>query len=127
MLPDDEICYCYHVSMRKLVNFARRERPVHASRMTECLGAGTGCGWCIPFLKKIASDPEHFSVDELTPEQYAERRETYRKTQPRNEFDEQGSEAARQAGKKELPGTQSAETSNHGSTEIPKHGNAETG
>ena len=21
--------------------------------MSECLGAGSGCGWCIPFLKRI--------------------------------------------------------------------------
>ncbi len=88
MQPDDEVCYCYHVSMRKLVNFARRVRPVQASRMTECLGAGTGCGWCIPFLKKIAGDPERFGIVELTPEQYAESRKSYIKTQPRNSFDE---------------------------------------
>jgi len=50
---DDNICYCYHVSMRKLVNFARRERLVRASQMSNCLGAGTGCGWCIPILQKI--------------------------------------------------------------------------
>lgn len=87
MQPDDDICYCYHVSMRKLVNFARRVRPVHASRMTECLGAGTGCGWCIPFLTKIANDPDHFGIDELTSERYAESRKNYIKTQPRNTFD----------------------------------------
>ena len=87
MQPDDDICYCYHVSMRKLVNFARRVRPVQASRMTECLGAGTGCGWCIPFLTKIARDPDRFGIEELTPEQYAESRKNYIKTQPRNTFD----------------------------------------
>lgn len=96
MQPDDDICYCYHVSMRKLVNFARRVRPVQASRMTECLGAGTGCGWCIPFLTKIANDPDRFGVDELTPEQYAESRKNYIKTQPRNSFEE-GAEARRHA------------------------------
>lgn len=50
---DDKICYCYHVSLRKLVNFARREKPQKASQMSNCLGAGTGCGWCIPILKRI--------------------------------------------------------------------------
>lgn len=50
---DDDICYCYHVPMRKLLNFARREQPVRASQMSNCLGAGTGCGWCIPILRKI--------------------------------------------------------------------------
>ncbi len=50
---DDKVCYCYHVSLRKLINFARREQPPKASQMSSCLGAGTGCGWCIPILKKI--------------------------------------------------------------------------
>lgn len=53
MKPDDEICYCYHVSLRKLWNFARREKPRRASQLCECLSAGTGCGWCIPILKRI--------------------------------------------------------------------------
>jgi len=88
MQPDDDICYCYHVSMRKLVNFARRERPAQASRMTECLGAGTGCGWCIPFLTKIAQDPDRFSLDSVTPEQYAARRLNYQKSQSKTQFEE---------------------------------------
>ena len=50
---DDEVCYCYHVSLRKLVSFARRAPLEHASQLSDCLGAGTGCGWCIPVLKKI--------------------------------------------------------------------------
>lgn len=87
MQLDDKICYCYHVSMRKLMNFSRRERPTRPSLMTECLGAGTGCGWCIPFLIRIAEDPDAFGIDDLTPEQYAERRAAYRKSEPRNTFD----------------------------------------
>ncbi len=87
MNHDDDICYCYHVSMRKLVNFARRVRPEQASRMTECLNAGTGCGWCIPFLIKIAADPDAFAVDDLSSEEYAERRKGYIRTQPKNTFD----------------------------------------
>lgn len=88
MKPDDHICYCYHVSMRKLVNFARRERPQQASRMTECLNAGTGCGWCIPFLVKIAEDPDRFDLGELTPEEYAKQRSEYRAKGPgeKNQF-----------------------------------------
>ena len=87
MQPDDEICYCYHVTLRKLVNFSRRVRPDHPSRMTECLGAGTGCGWCVPFLVKIAEDPDAFPFRDLEPEEYAERREAYRATgQPKNTF-----------------------------------------
>ena len=84
---DDEICYCYHVSMRKLLNFAKRERPRRPSQMTKCLGAGTGCGWCIPFLVKIAEDPNAFDLTDLTPEQYADQRKTYRSSgAPKNTF-----------------------------------------
>ena len=85
---DDDICYCYHVPMRKLINFARRTRPKQASRMTECLGAGTGCGWCIPFLMKIAEDPDRFDLADMAPEEYAARRQSYRQPgKPKNKFD----------------------------------------
>src|SRR5262245_4078399 len=50
---DAKVCYCFHVSRRKLVNFVRQNRPKVASQLSECGGAGTGCGWCIPFLKQI--------------------------------------------------------------------------
>ena len=88
MQPDDDVCYCYHVSLRKLQNFARRTRPKHASQMSECLSAGTGCGWCIPFLRQIAEqagDPE-FTLDQ-SPEAYAAARAEYRakKAQEREE------------------------------------------
>lgn len=56
--------------------------------MTECLGAGTGCGWCIPFLVKIAQDPDAFSLTKLTPEEYAEQRKSYIRTSPKNTFGE---------------------------------------
>jgi NAD(P)H-nitrite reductase large subunit len=87
MSPDDKICYCYGVSLRKLVNFARRERPSRASRMSECLGAGTGCGWCVPFLIKIAEQPDAATPD-MTAAEYAARREEYRTSgQPKNTFE----------------------------------------
>ena len=53
MQPDDELCLCFHVSKRKIVNFLRIERPQRESQLAECHGAGTGCGWCRPFLKKL--------------------------------------------------------------------------
>lgn len=53
MGPDDHVCLCFRVSQRKLVNFMARERPTVASRLSECLGAGTGCGWCVPFLRRL--------------------------------------------------------------------------
>lgn len=84
---DDKICYCYGVSMRKLVNFSRRVRPEQASRMTECLNAGTGCGWCIPFLIKIANDPDSFAVEGLSCDEYADRRKHYIKGELKNKFE----------------------------------------
>jgi NAD(P)H-nitrite reductase large subunit len=50
---DDELCLCFHVTKRKVINFLRVERPQRASQMSECFGAGTGCGWCRPFLLKL--------------------------------------------------------------------------
>jgi NAD(P)H-nitrite reductase large subunit len=89
MQPDDQICYCYHVPMRKLINYARRERPTRPSQMTNCLGAGTGCGWCIPFLVKIAEDPDAFALDDITAELYADNRKSYIKSEPKNTFESQ--------------------------------------
>ena len=77
MKPDDRICYCFNVPLGKLVRFARRERPERASRMSECLGAGTGCGWCVPFLEKIAENPERFDLGDTTAAQYEEARQKY--------------------------------------------------
>ena len=53
MQLDDELCLCFHVTKRKVINFVRVERPQVASQMSECHGAGTGCGWCRPFLMKL--------------------------------------------------------------------------
>lgn len=88
MKLDDQICYCYHVPLRKLMSFARRTRPVRVSQMSECLGAGTGCGWCIPILKKIYNEvkaeqqyEDGTTVEGLpeTAEEYAAARQTYLK------------------------------------------------
>lgn len=53
MQADDEVCLCFHVTRRKLENWIRLERPVVAAQLSECFGAGTGCGWCRPFLKRL--------------------------------------------------------------------------
>jgi bacterioferritin-associated ferredoxin len=93
MDPDDEICYCHHVTLRKLFHFARREQVRQPARMSECLGAGTGCGWCIPTLCMIAEaagagrDP----TLETTPAEYAAAREAYRREKrPRHRFETDG-------------------------------------
>jgi NAD(P)H-nitrite reductase large subunit len=53
MQPDDDLCLCFHVTKRKVVNYLRIERPQTASQLSECGGAGTGCGWCRPILEKL--------------------------------------------------------------------------
>lgn len=50
---DDTVCFCFHVTQRKLRNYARHHKPVVPSLMSECLGAGTGCGWCRGIVTKI--------------------------------------------------------------------------
>lgn len=53
---EDTICFCFHISKRKILNFLRRHRPRRASQLSECGGAGTGCGWCVNYLKKNFED-----------------------------------------------------------------------
>lgn len=83
MHPDDNVCLCFHVSKRKIVNFCKREKPVYASQISDCLSAGTGCQWCVPFLKHLhrqclegVEDPDL----PFSPEEYAKRRAKYRET-----------------------------------------------
>ena len=78
---DDHVCLCFSVSRRKLENFARLHQPKVASQLSECGGAGTGCGWCVPFLKQIhrqiVGDGTSTEVEALTAEEYARRRTEY--------------------------------------------------
>ena len=82
MDPDDHVCLCFRVSLRKLVNYMNREAPEVPSQLSECLGAGTGCQWCVPFLKKLHAQYRSGETPQLpvAPEEYAERRKRYRKT-----------------------------------------------
>ena len=86
MNPDDEVCLCFHVSLRKIANFMARERPRVPSQISECLGAGTGCQWCVPFLKKLHRlHVEGLPVDlPVSPEEYAKRRARYRRSGERD-------------------------------------------
>lgn len=80
MQLDDTICYCFHVSKRKIVNYLRVHRPRRASQLSQCGGAGTGCGWCVAYLKQYFADYEaHGSVaeDAVTPTDYARDRAAY--------------------------------------------------
>jgi len=77
---DCQVCYCFHVTRRKLVNFIRQRRPRVASQLSECGGAGTRCGWCIPFLKQLhcqSVEGRVTELDDLTPEEYEKRRARY--------------------------------------------------
>jgi NAD(P)H-nitrite reductase large subunit len=91
MNMDDKLCYCFHVSRRKLVNWVRLNSPQVPSQLSECAGAGTGCGWCIPFLKQIfrqgtgrsaAGDDKGVAIgiDEIEPAAYAAQRAEYVKS-----------------------------------------------
>src|SRR5215207_929725 len=77
---DNEVCYCFHVTRRKLLNFIRVNRPRVPSQLSECGGAGTGCGWCVSFLKQMhkqavaGGDTE---LEQLSPAEYERRRAEY--------------------------------------------------
>lgn len=96
MNPDDEVCLCFHVSLRKIRTFLDREDPPVASLVSECLGAGTGCGWCVPFLKHLhACHKDGKPVDlKISPEAYASSRLGYRKTGERDVDPEDGGSAS---------------------------------
>jgi bacterioferritin-associated ferredoxin len=82
---EDEVCMCFHVSKRKLRNFLRIERPKRPGQMSECFGAGTGCGWCRTYLEAMfrrwsESPDDDFSQeppDEPTSGEHALRRSQY--------------------------------------------------
>jgi bacterioferritin-associated ferredoxin len=80
MLPDDEICLCFHVTQRKVFNFIRVEKPRRPSQLSACFGAGTGCGWCRPFLRQLfaqAAEQGCVTVDAPDAADYARLRERY--------------------------------------------------
>ena len=82
MGPDDNVCLCFHVPLGKITRYIQREEPKVASLISECLGAGTGCGWCVPVLRQLhrqhaRGEPMEVRVD---PDLYASGRRSYRKT-----------------------------------------------
>ena len=75
---DDTVCYCFHISKRKIVNFIRITQPRRASQLSECGGAGTGCGWCVNYLKRsFAESQAPAELDAITPAEYAQQRAAY--------------------------------------------------
>lgn len=86
MNPDDEVCLCFHVTLRKIRNYLVRENPPVASLISECLSAGTGCMWCVPFLKHLhAQNQKGAEIDlKVSPEQYMKARAGYRESGERD-------------------------------------------
>ena len=82
MDPDDEVCLCFHVSLRKIRGYLEREDPPVASMISECLGAGTGCQWCVPFLRHLHAQHVAGKAPDLSisPEVYASSRKSYHRT-----------------------------------------------
>lgn len=84
--PDDQVCLCFHVSLRKIRTYLARENPPVASLISECLSAGTGCQWCVPFLKYLHTCHLEGREPDLrvSPEEYAKARLSYHKTDVRD-------------------------------------------
>lgn len=82
MHPDDEVCLCFHVPLRKIRAYLKREDPPVASLISDCLGAGTGCQWCVPFLHHLHR--QHCRGIEpdlsLSPQRYAQARTSFHKS-----------------------------------------------
>src|SRR5688572_29004360 len=77
---DDELCLCFHVTKRKVVNYLRIEQPRRVAQLADCHGAGTGCGWCRPYLKKLfdaARRPGAPAPDLPAQNEYARGRSAY--------------------------------------------------
>lgn len=82
---DDEVCLCFHVSKRKLLNFMRinQSKLRRASQLSECGGAGTGCGWCVSYLRRLfaqlnpSAETEAALMTEPTSEEHRSGRSSY--------------------------------------------------
>jgi bacterioferritin-associated ferredoxin len=84
--PDDHVCLCFRVSLRKIRTFLKTEDPPVASLISECLSAGTGCQWCVPFLKHLhAQHQQGIEPDlKISPQKYAEARISYHQSGERD-------------------------------------------
>ncbi len=83
MNDDDDLCLCFHVTRRKVIQYIRVRRPRRASELSQCYGAGTGCGWCRPFLARLLERERSNSSDQdnetlPSPAEYAQQRAAYR-------------------------------------------------
>jgi bacterioferritin-associated ferredoxin len=77
---DDELCLCFHVTKRKVLNYIRLEKPRRAGQLSECYGAGTGCGWCRRLLRQLfeqATADDRQNLELPTANVYARNRAQY--------------------------------------------------
>jgi bacterioferritin-associated ferredoxin len=77
---DDTLCYCFHITQRKIVNYLRVHQPRRASQLADCGSAGTGCGWCIPYLKRCFEQANRAAAEgaeAITAAEYAAQRAAY--------------------------------------------------
>ena len=63
MKLDDELCLCFHVTKRKVINYIRVQRPGRPAQLADCWGAGTGCGWCRTYLAKLLKSVQEGQVE----------------------------------------------------------------
>ncbi|QDS97167.1 (2Fe-2S)-binding protein [Adhaeretor mobilis] len=80
MEPTDELCLCFHVTRRKVENYIRIEKPRRVGQLADCYGAGTGCGWCRPYLEHLFKATQEGDAEQAalpTPEKYAADRSGY--------------------------------------------------
>jgi bacterioferritin-associated ferredoxin len=84
--PDDKVCLCFHVTLRKIRTYLQVENPPVASLISECLSAGTGCGWCVPFLRHLHEQHTKGELPDLkiSPERYAKERIKYHESGERD-------------------------------------------
>ncbi len=87
MDPDDHVCLCFRVSLRKIRTFLAVENPPVASLISECLSAGTGCHWCVPFLEHLHAQHARGETPDLkvSPQRYAEARLKFHESGTRDE------------------------------------------
>lgn len=79
---DDELCLCFHVTKRKVINYIRVEKPSRPGQLADCFGAGTGCGWCRAYLKRLFEQQRGPAAadklsDEPSSREYAQARARY--------------------------------------------------
>ena len=74
MQADDELCLCFHISCRKVLNYIRIHRVKLPSQLAECGGAGTGCGWCRKQMQRLLSECQESPPSALEIEGWLEAR-----------------------------------------------------